>query len=182
MLPLAYVASAFTSFKYFLLLLPTNTNQSINTECYFLLLLLFKKCVCNTQLLFISKLKQSSNLNISFAKFISTMYTIKIINPSPNTSVKVTQTENHFTRVFYIPLTLTFIIKLILLNSLAFFPRAHTHTYHSHNFLLKSQHHCHHSCHFFFGLLQPSCIVLFLLKFQHLLFHHYFQTTTAYIS
>ena len=111
---------------------------------------------------FITKLEKFSFLNISLANSIPTMHTLKTINPSPNMSVEVLHTKNHFTRVLQIPLTCHVIIKLIFL-ALWSSNLGSIHSYDSYNFLLKNQHHCHHSVTF-----SPDSYDFFAKFFFHL--------------
>ena len=91
---------AFTSFKILCCFCRPVQNHlsfiSTNTVC-FSHLLLFKPCVCHTQLFFIAN---SSSLLLS--TFLSPIpyppWTLTTINRSSKMLVKVPQTESHFTR------------------------------------------------------------------------------------
>ena len=89
---------AFTSFRYFLLLLPTNT-RSISVLFPPMLYVGFLCSFFSNHLFATHNSFFIANFHsIYFAKSIPTVYTLKTIISSPNKTVKVTQTKNHFTR------------------------------------------------------------------------------------
>ena len=116
---LQFSGNDFHVFNYFLLFLPTNTKSilvSLPPILYVIFLCSFSNHVFATHNSFSSQ--NSSSLlpsTFPFANSISTMDTLKTINPSPNMSVEVPNTKNHFTRVLQILLACHVIIKLIFL-------------------------------------------------------------------